>query len=193
MSHFFAYISKMKWIKRWGLMKNTADENIMEHSWQVAVIAHGLAMIRNTVFPEDGLIDECALTLCAIYHETGEVITGDLATPVKYFNPQVKNAFKDLDLIAREKIFGMLPEELRPAYRPLIFPDTETEMYSLLKAADKICAYIKCLEELKWGNKEFAKAAVTIKNELKGLPQKEVQYFMERFIESFSLTLDELN
>ncbi len=193
MSHFFAYISKMKWIKRWGLMKNTADENIMEHSWQVAVIAHGLAVIRNTVFPEDGLIDECDLTLCAIYHETGEVITGDLATPVKYYNPQVKNAFKDLDLIAREKIFGMLPEELQPAYRPLIFPDTETEMYSLLKAADKICAYLKCVEELKWGNKEFAKAAVTIKNELESLPQKEVQYFMENFVDSFSLTLDELN
>lgn len=193
MSHFFAYISKMKWIKRWGLMKNTADENIMEHSWQVAVIAHALAVIRNRLFPEDGLVDEGRVTLLALYHETGEVITGDLATPVKYYNPQVKTAFKELDLIARKKIFGMLPGELQPPYAPLLFPEEDGELYGFVKAADKICAYFKCVEELKWGNREFTKAADAIKKDVEALPQREVRYFMEHFAKSFCLTLDELN
>ncbi len=193
MSHFFAYISKMKWIKRWGLMKNTAEENIMEHSWQVAVVAHALAVIRNRLFPEMGLVDENTVVLWALYHETGEVITGDLATPVKYYNPEVKNAFHALDHIAREKILGMLPPELRDAYQPLIFPDVQSELYGFLKAADKICAYLKCVEELKWGNKEFSKAAEAIKNDLAKIEEKEVQYFLKNFVESFSLTLDELN
>lgn len=191
MSHFFAYISKMKWIKRWGLMKNTADENIMEHSWQVAVVAHGLAVIKNDLFSGD--VDPEHITVLALYHETGEVITGDFATPVKYFNPKMKNAVHEMENLAKDRIFHMLPEELLPAYQPLIFPDEKSEEYQIVKAADRICAYLKCVEELKWGNREFEKAEATIRKDIEKINREEVLYFMTHFVESFSLTLDELN
>lgn len=191
MSHFFAYISKMKWIKRWGLMKNTAEENIMEHSWQVAVIAHGLAQINNQILGKE--VNSEHIALLALYHETGEVITGDFATPVKYYNPEVKKAIHGLENIAKEKILYMLPEELQAGYKPLIFPDENSEEYRIVKAADKICAYLKCVEELKWGNKEFAKAEKTIKNDLAKMDRADVKYFMSNFVDSFALTLDELN
>ncbi len=191
MSHFFAYISKMKWIKRWGLMKNTAEENIMEHSWQVAVIAHGLAQINNQILGKE--VNSEHIALLALYHETGEVITGDFATPVKYYNPEVKKAIHGLENIAKEKILYMLPEELQAGYKPLIFPDENSEEYRIVKAADKICAYLKCVEELKWGNKEFAKAEKTIKNDLAKMDRADVKYFMANFVDSFALTLDELN
>lgn len=191
MSHFFAYISKMKWIKRWGLMKNTAEENIMEHSWQVAVIAHGLAQINNQILGNK--VNSEHIALLALYHETGEVITGDFATPVKYYNPEVKKAIHGLENIAKEKILYMLPEELQDGYKPLIFPDENSEEYRIVKAADKICAYLKCVEELKWGNKEFAKAEKTIKNDLAKMDRADVKYFMANFVDSFALTLDELN
>lgn len=191
MSHFFAYISKMKWIRRWGLMKNTAEENIMEHSWQVAVIAHGLAVIKNEIFHGD--VDAEHIAMLALYHETGEVITGDVATPIKYFNPEVKNAIGDMEHLAKKRIHQMLPKELRPAYDPLIFPDEAGEAYQIVKAADRICAYLKCVEELKWGNREFEKAKATIEKDIEKIDRDEVKYFMSRFAESFSLTLDELN
>lgn len=191
MGHFFAYISKMKWIKRWGLMKNTAEENIMEHSWQVAVIAHGLAQINNQILGKE--VNSEHIALLALYHETGEVITGDFATPVKYYNPEVKKAIHGLENIAKEKILYMLPEELQAGYKPLIFPDENSEEYRIVKAADKICAYLKCVEELKWGNKEFAKAEKTIKNDLAKMDRADVKYFMANFVDSFALTLDELN
>ena len=191
MSHFFAYISKMKWIKRWGLMKNTAEENIMEHSWQVAVVAHGLATIKNDVF--GGNVDAEHIAMLALYHETGEVITGDFATPVKYFNPEIKNAIGSLEHLAKEKIFSMLPSELQNSYEGLIFPEEKGEEYAIVKAADKICAYLKCVEELKWGNQEFSKAEKTIRGDLENMDREEVRYFLEHFLESFSLTLDELN
>lgn len=191
MSHFFAYISKMKWIKRWGLMKNTADENIMEHSWQVAVIAHGLALIKNELF--GGNVDPEHIAVLALFHETGEVITGDLATPVKYFNPEMKNAMHEMENLAKTRIHKMLPDELQSAYEPLIFPEETGEDYRIVKAADRICAYLKCLEELKWGNREFEKAEVSIRRDLETIDREEVRYFMNHFVESFSLTLDELN
>lgn len=191
MSHFFAYISKMKWIKRWGLMKNTADENIMEHSWQVAVIAHGLALIKNELF--GGNVDPEHIAVLALFHETGEVITGDLATPVKYFNPEMKNAMHEMENLARTRIHKMLPNELQSAYEPLIFPDEAGEDYRIVKAADRICAYLKCLEELKWGNREFEKAEASIRRDLEAIDREEVRYFLDHFVESFSLTLDELN
>lgn len=191
MSHFFAYISKMKWIKRWGLMKNTAEENIMEHSWQVAVVAHGLATIKNEVY--GGNVDAEHIAMLALYHETGEVITGDFATPVKYFNPEIKNAIGGLEHLAKEKIFSMLPLELQKSYENLIFPEEKGEEYAIVKAADKICAYLKCIEELKWGNQEFSKAEKTIRGDLEKIDREEVRYFLEHFVESFSLTLDELN
>ncbi|MGI5873266.1 MAG: 5'-deoxynucleotidase [Bacillota bacterium] len=191
MSHFFAYISKMKWIRRWGLMKNTAEENIMEHSWQVAVIAHGLATVKNEVF--GGSVDAEHIAMLALYHETGEVITGDFATPIKYFNPEVKQAIGKMEHLAKKRIHEMLPEELRPAYQPLIFPDEASEEYQIVKAADRICAYLKCVEEMKWGNREFEKAAASIGRDIEKIDRDEVRYFMEHFVESFSLTLDELN
>jgi 5'-deoxynucleotidase len=191
MNHFFAYISKMKWIKRWGLMKNTADENIMEHSWQVAVIAHGLAVIKNEVF--GGKVNPEHIAVLALYHETGEVITGDLATPVKYFNPEMKNAMHEMEHLAKSRIHRMLPDELQSSYQPLIFPDESGEDYRIVKAADRICAYLKCVEELKWGNREFEKAEVSIRKDLENIDREEVRYFMEHFVGSFSLTLDELN
>lgn len=191
MSHFFAYISKMKWIKRWGLMKNTAEENIMEHSWQVSVIAHSLAVIKNEFFGGD--VDPEHIAVLALYHETGEVITGDFATPVKYFNPEMKNAVHEMENLAKERIYRMLPEALQPSYQPLIFPDEKGEEYQLVKAADRICAYLKCVEELKWGNKEFTKAEASIRKDIAKIDREEVRYFMTHFVESFSLTLDELN
>ena len=163
----------------------------MEHSWQVATIAHGLATIKNDVFGAN--VDAEHIAMLALYHETGEVITGDFATPVKYFNPEIKNAIGDLEHLAKEKIFSMLPTELQKSYQPLIFPDEKGEEYIIVKAADKICAYLKCIEELKWGNREFSKAEKTIRSDLEKMDREEVQYFLEHFLESFSLTLDELN
>lgn len=191
MSHFFAYISKMKWIKRWGLMKNTAEENIMEHSWQVAVIAHGLAVIKNELF--GGNLDPEHIAVLALFHETGEVITGDFATPVKYFNPEMKNAVHEMENLAKSRIHRMLPQALQSSYEPLIFPDEEGEDYRIVKAADRICAYLKCVEELKWGNREFEKAKASIFRDIDAMDRDEVRYFMSHFADSFSLTLDELN
>lgn len=191
MSHFFAYISKMKWIKRWGLMKNTAEENIMEHSWQVAVVAHGLALIKNELFC--GSVNPEHIALLALFHETGEVITGDFATPVKYFNPEMKKAVQEMEHLAKSRIHKMLPQELQHLYEPLVFPDEKGEEYRIVKAADRICAYLKCVEELKWGNREFEKAKASILRDIDAMDRDEVRYFMTHFAESFSLTLDELN
>ncbi len=195
MSAFFAYLSKMKYIQRWGLMRNSRLENIQEHSLEVALIAHGLAVIRNQFF--GGQVDpERVLTLAA-FHEVGEVITGDLATPIKYFNPEIKQAYQKIDLIARERLLKMLPQELHSEYEALVLTTEESdrEHWQLVKAADKLSAYLKCLEELKVGNQEFSKAAQTIKRQLTEVQEQlpEVGYFMEHFVPEYSLTLDELN
>ena len=191
MSHFFAYLSKMKFIQRWGLMRNTYPENIQEHSLQVALIAHGLALVRNKFF--GGQVDPARVALLALYHDVGEVITGDLPTPIKYFNPKVKTAYDEVEVIAKQKLLNMLPEEFKPDYESLLLRTEEDPLWQLVKAADKICAYLKCVEELKVGNQEFAKAQKVIKAELDRSNLPEVAYFMEQFIPSFSLTLDELN
>lgn len=190
MSHFFAYLAKMKLIQRWGLMRNTSYENIQEHSLQVAMIAHALALIKNKYF--GGKINPDQVMVIASYHEVGEVITGDIATPIKYFNPEIKKAYDEIELIARQRIFNMLPEDFREEYRSILFNDN-LEYKKIIKAADKIAAYIKCLEEKKTGNTEFEKAEKAIKAEIENLSLPEVSYFMKTFIPSFSLTLDELN
>ena len=173
-------------------MRNTQPENIQEHSLQVAMIAHGLAIISNRLF--SGQIDSQRTATLALYHDVSEVITGDLPTPIKYFNPQVKTAYNEVEVVARQKILEMLPEELRPDYEPFLFlQENDRNHWQLIKAADKICAYLKCLEELKAGNQEFAKAEKAIKSELDKFKLPEVAYFMETFVPSFSLTLDELN
>lgn len=191
MSHFFAYLSRMKFIQRWNLMRNTQPENIQEHSLQVAMIAHGLALLRNREF--GGEVNPERVAVLAMFHDVGEVITGDLATPIKYFNPAIKESYNAIDEVARTKLLGMIPKGLRADYKGLLFADESTEEWKLVKAADRICAYVKCLEELKAGNREFAKAEKTIKRAIDAIDVPEVKVFMQRYVPSFVLTLDELN
>jgi 5'-deoxynucleotidase len=185
-------MAKMKHIKRWGLMRNTSEENIQEHSLQVAMIAHALAVIKNKLY--GGNVNaECVMAV-AVFHEAGEVITGDLATPIKYFNPDIKTAYKQIEHVAEEKLLAMLPQEIKGEYESLILGrEDDKEVYALVKAADKICAYLKCVEETSAGNKEFGKAQKTIHAAIKKLDMPEVKYFMDKFVPSFELTLDELN
>lgn len=191
MFKFFAYINRMKYIKRWSLMRSVREENIMEHSQQVAVIAHALAVIRNKIY--GGNVDVSRVVLLSQYHEVGEVITGDLPTPIKYFNPEIKTAYKDLEKNACERILNMLPENLQAEYKQYIIPDIDTEEYFLVKCADKLCAYLKCVEEIKAGNSEFKKAKGTIQSELKSLKSREVDYYLKEFAPAYELTLDELD
>ena len=187
-SHFFAYISRMRFIQRWALMRNTAPENVQEHSHQVAVLAHALAVIRNERF--GGRVDAGAVAAAALYHDASEILTGDMPTPIKYDNPAIRKAYKDVEAVAEEKLLHMLPQEFRPVYAPILHPDAETEQ--LVKAADKLSAYIKCVEELKAGNNEFREAAAQTRTALESYGLPEVAYFLEIFLPSFSLTLDEL-
>lgn len=188
-SHFFAYISRMRFIQRWALMRNTAPENVQEHSHQVAVLAHALAVIRNEKF--GGTVDPGAVAVAALYHDASEILTGDMPTPIKYDNPAIRSAYKDVESVAERKLLNMLPEELRGAYAPIlteVAPETER----LVKAADKLSAYIKCVEELKAGNLEFREAATQTRKALEAYGLPEVACFLETFMDSFSLTLDEL-
>ena len=187
-SHFFAYVSRMRFIQRWALMRNTAPENVQEHSHQVAVLAHALAVIRNERF--GGHVDAGAVAAAALYHDASEILTGDMPTPIKYDNPAIRKAYKDVEAVAEEKLLEMLPPELRPVYEPVLRPDGETER--LVKAADKLSAYIKCVEELKAGNNEFREAAAQTMTALQSYDLPELDYFLETFLPSFSLTLDEL-
>ena len=187
---FYAYIDRMKYIRRWQLMRSQRDENIMEHSQSVAMLAHALAVIRNQVF--GGNVNVEKTVLYAMYHEISEVLTGDLPTPIKYYNRTIHNAYKDLERSAAEKMADMLPEELKGELSPCILADEESEEYQLVKAADRLSAYIKCLEELRSSNGEFEKAKKSIEDDLHARSMPEVEYFFEHFVPSFSLTLDEL-
>ena len=188
-SHFFAYVSRMRFIQRWALMRNTAPENVQEHSHQVAVLAHALAVIRNEKF--GGQVDPGAVVVAALYHDASEILTGDMPTPIKYDNPAIQGAYRDVEKMAEQKLLGMLPQELREVYTPILtVPDEETRR--LVKAADKLSAHIKCLEELKAGNLEFRQAAEQTRRALESYDLPEVRYFIDIFLESFSLSLDEL-
>ncbi len=190
-SHFYAYMARMRLIKRWNLRRSTIEENDQEHSLQVAMIAHALAVIgKRRLFR---VYDEELLLKLAIYHEAAEVITGDLASPIKYFNPGIQKAFKDIERLASEKLMGYLPEDLRSEYKPLLFPDESTGEWKLVKAADKICAYLKCVEELSLGNREFATAESDIRAALANMNMPEVDEFMQEYAPSFSMALDELD
>ena len=164
-SHFFAYVSRMRFIQRWALMRNTAQENVQEHSHQVAV--------------------------AALYHDASEILTGDMPPPIKYDNPDIQKAYKEVEAVAERKLLGMLPEELKHVYAPVI-TGQGGEIEDLVKAADKLSAYIKCVEELKAGNNEFREAADQTRKALEAYELPEVAYFLETFMDSFSLTLDEL-
>ena len=190
-SHFYAYMARMKLIRRWSLRRNTREENDQEHSLQVAMISHALAVIRNKRY--GGSIDIGKVMLLAVYHEAPEVITGDVATPIKYFNPKIKNSFKAIERMASEQLLNYLPEDLRPEYEPLLLPDEDTEEWKLVKAADKISAYLKCLEEEGYGNQEFMAAKQNIEASIRALSLPEVNDFMDQFAPSFMLPLDGLN
>ena len=172
-------------------MKSVSDENIAEHSAQVSQIAHALALIKNKMFGGDLNADRVATI--ALYHETSEVLTGDLPTPIKYYNPEIRRAYKDIESTANEKLLSMLPAELQDEYRQLIEPDKTSYEEMLVKAADKISAYIKCIEEMRSGNREFAKAEITLREAVEEYCKyEEVKYFCDTFLDSFKKTLDEL-
>ena len=191
--HFFAYLARMKLIDRWSLMRCTQRENVQEHSLQVAVVAHALALIKKKHF--GGTIAPEKVTLFAIFHDATEVLTGDLPTPVKYYNSEIRKAYKEIESHSTEQLLKLLPDEFRPDYRDLLdIPETEIEIASLVKAADAICAYIKCLEELAAGNREFSLAQKTIEGKIQSLRQNpEVDYFIKNFVPGFSMTLDEIS
>ena len=188
--NFFPMIARMRYIDRWGLMRNTQVENIQEHSHMVAVLAHALAVIENKYF--DGQVDPGAVAVAALYHDASEIITGDMPTPIKYDNPEIRDAYKVVERVAEQKLLSMLPPELRMEYDEIItIPDPE--IHALVKAADKLSAYLKCVEELKAGNLEFKKAKEQTYAALCQNPVRALSYFMEHFLEGFELTLDELN
>ena len=188
-SHFFAYISRMRFIQRWALMRNTAPENVQEHSHQAAVLAHALAVIRNEKF--GGQIDPGRVAVAALYHDASEILTGDMPTPVKYDNPAIQEAYRQVEAVANGKLVSMLPQELRGVYGEIL-DEYDPETRRLVKAADKLSAYIKCVEELKAGNAEFREAAAQTRRSLEEYGLPEVDYFLDTFMDSFSLTLDEL-
>ena len=188
---FFALIARMKNITRWSLMRNSAPENVQEHSHIVAVIAHALAVIRRDVFGMDA--DPGGAAAAALFHDASEIFTGDLPTPIKYFDPDIMTAYKRVESVASRKLLSALPAEMRSAYKPLLAPDADDSAIPLVRAADKLAAYIKCLEELKAGNLEFSPAARQSRAKLDALGMREVDYFIERFIPAFELSLDDMD
>ena len=187
---FFAFLSRMRYISRWGLMRNTVPENIQEHSLDVAVIAHALAMIRNTYY--GGTLDPSRAAMFGIFHDASEIFTGDMPTPVKHFNPDFKQSFHELEDKARRKLLAMLPPELAREYEPLFFFDDQEEYVHLVKAADRIAALTKCIEEGKSGNREFRRAEAEHFEQLSTSKQPEVIYFLEKLLPGYRLSLDEL-
>jgi len=186
---FYALISRMRYIGRWGLMRNTFHENVQEHSHMVAVLAHGLAMIQKEILGQPANPDRCAAA--ALFHDASEILTGDLPTPIKYYNPDIKAAYKEVEAVSCRKLLSMLPEELRSGYAPLL-TEEDRETALIVKAADKLSAYIKCVEELKAGNSEFESAAVQTEKTLKEMHLPCLDWFMEHCLDSFRLNLDQL-
>ena len=187
--NFFAYISRMRYIERWSLMRNSLTENIQEHSHMVAVLAHALGIIRRDIFNMPCDPDKCAAA--ALYHDCSEILTGDLPTPIKYHSPEIMQAYKQVEEIANEKLLNTLPKELRAAFSAYMREDDE-DIKNIVKAADKLSAYIKCIEERKAGNNEFLSAEKQTRAKLDETDMPELKYFLENFIPAFELTLDEL-
>jgi 5'-deoxynucleotidase len=192
MSHFFAYLSRMRFIRRWGLMHNFYPENIQEHSLRVATIAHALALIGNSLHGRGYDVDRAAAL--ALYHDASEVLTGDLPAPIKYHNDAIRDAYKSVEHTANEQLLGLLPTELKGAFTPYFHPRADdAELHMLVKCADKLCAYLKAVEELRAGNQEFSDAAAMLRETVYAIEQPEVRYFLETFAAGFELTLDQLN
>lgn len=188
--NFYAVLSRMKYITRWALMRNTRQENICEHSHEVAVLAHGLALLTNRRF--GGQIDAGRCVLLALYHDAPEIFTGDLPTPVKYFNPAIRDAYQQVEAVSSRKLLSMLPEDLREDYQPLLFPPKEWEAeFKIVKAADKISAMIKCVEECRQGNSEFIQARHATETAIRKMHLPAADLFLDEFLPSYELSLDE--
>ncbi len=189
---FFAMLSRMKYINRWALMRNTRTENICEHSHDVAVLAHVLALLQNRRF--GGNVDVQACVMLSIYHDAPEILTGDLPTPVKYDNPAIQEAYRQVETVSANKLLSLLPEDLEPEYRRWLLPEKQAlgEELCIVKAADKLAALIKCIEEIKQGNREFAKARQSTEEALRELEIPAVNGFLNEFLPTYELTLDEL-
>lgn len=190
MFEIFAYVERMKYIRRWSLMRSLRDETDMEHSFQVAYVAHALAIIGNDLFEKT--YDVGKVLAFALYHDLPETITGDMPTPIKYCRPEMRAVYKDVERVASTKLLDTLPEELRASYAEVIAPKTKPEEYRLVKAADKISAYLKCLEETKGGNCEFRLAMESKYAELSDMASEEVRYFLENILPVYSKSLDEV-
>lgn len=188
--NFFAMLSRMKYINRWGLMRNTISENIAEHSLDTAIIAHGLAVIGNTYFNKN--VNAEHIAVLALFHDTTEIITGDLPTPVKYFAPEIRDAYKEVEKTATKQLLTGLPDEMSDVYREVLDTDNGDEQsWKFVKAADKISALIKCIEEKRMGNTDFEKAEQATLEAIHNLELEEAEYFLDNFLSSYSLTLDE--
>lgn len=189
MKKFFAFIYRMKYITRWSLMRNTRRENLAEHSFHVSVLAHALAVISRDVFGKE--INPERAAACALYHDMPEILTGDLPTPIKYYGKDIKDAYKKIEAKAAEKILVTLDEKIRDGISESAVCD-DADIALIVKAADKLDAYIKCREEMNAGNRDFARAEMQTKEALEKLKLPEVAYFMENYIEAFNMTVDEL-
>ena len=190
MSHsFFAYIFRMRYIARWALMRNTRTENVEEHSYEVAVLAHALAAIGREIYHKD--IDPDRVTAAALFHDAPEIITGDMPTPIKYYNPELKTAYKQVEAVAQDKRLSMLPPELVSVYEPLV-RESDESVRRYVKAADKLAAWLKCQEEKKAGNTEFDRAADETMTALRGMSMEELDWFLDNMAGAFQLTLDDL-
>ncbi len=191
-SHFFAHLARMKLIQRWPLMRSVSTENISEHSLQVAFVAHALAIIKNKKF--SGNANPERIAILAMYHDTSEVLTGDMPTPVKYYNPDIAKEYKKIEAAAELKLLSLLPEEFQDDFRPFLVSDSAYEEdRDIVKQADSICAYLKCLEELSAGNHEYALAKKRLDGTLKDKQTPEMEYFLTTFAPSFELSLDEIS
>ncbi len=191
-SHFFAHLARMKLIQRWPLMRSISSENISEHSLQVAFVGHALALIKNKKFA--GNVNPERIAVLAMYHDSSEVLTGDLPTPVKYYNPAIAKEYKKIELAAERKLLSMLPEEFQADFAPFLLSDESDEQEkNIVKQADSLCAYLKCLEELSAGNHEFEQAKGRLEQTLKQRETPEMRYFLQVFAPSFELTLDEIS
>jgi len=189
-NEFYALMGRMRYITRWGLMRNTFSENIQEHCHQVAVLAHALALIRRDILQLPGPDpDKCAVA--ALYHDASEILTGDLPTPIKYYNPDMKAAYKQVEKIAGNRLLDMLPPQLRSSYAPWVLEEDE-EVLPIVKAADKLSAHIKCLEEQKAGNTEFSSAVGQTLQAMEKMELPELTWFLENCLEPFTRNLDQL-
>lgn len=193
LSSFFAILSRMKYINRWGLMRNTTPESLSVHSYDTAVLAHGLCVLANTRFGAH--LDPARAALLGLFHDAPEIFTGDLPTPVKYFSPGIRGAYRQVEDVSRRRLIDMLPADLRPPYAQLLDPrpagEKDAHLFRVVKAADKLSALIKCIEEEKAGNREFQSAAAAQETYLRGMGLPEVDCFLSEFLPAYRLPLDE--